>query len=305
MAIGKLKTVVLDAPDIARLSAFYSELAGWTQRYADHEWITMTTGDGWRIGLQSAPDHVPPQWPDASHPQQAHLDLRVPDLAAGTQKAVELGAKLLQENERWNTLADPAGHPFDLCLAQDNETTTLMGVMLDCPDAKVLSAFYSDLLGKPVTYEGDGVAMIGEDGGQPVMFQQIENYQAPRWPAPAYPQQFHLDVTVDEIEAAEQEAREADSEPALPDDSAAPREKALAARRADKEKAKRQRKAEGVKEIHLRPRKTDIRITHFGLAWVPFRGAAEGDLRPFYAHQAIAADSWRSARAPQKVEGAG
>jgi len=36
------------------------------------------------------------------------------------------------------------------------------------------------------------------------MFQQIENYQAPRWPDPAYPQQFHLDVTVDEIEAAEQ-----------------------------------------------------------------------------------------------------
>jgi len=78
----------------ARLSAFNSELAGWTQRYADHEWVTMTTGDGWRIGLQSAPDHVPPQWPDASHPQQAHLDLRVPDLAAGTQKAVELGRSL-------------------------------------------------------------------------------------------------------------------------------------------------------------------------------------------------------------------
>lgn len=32
MAIGKLKMVVLDAADIARLSAFYSELAGWTQR---------------------------------------------------------------------------------------------------------------------------------------------------------------------------------------------------------------------------------------------------------------------------------
>ena len=170
MAVGKLKTVVLDAPDIARLSAFYSELAGWTQRYADHEWVTMTTGDGWRIGLQSAPDHVPPQWPDASHPQQAHLDLRVPDLAAGTQKAVEVGAELVRQNERWNTLTDPAGYPFDLCLAENNETTTLMGVMLDCSDAKLLSTFYSDLLGKLVTYEGDGVAMIGEDGDQLVMF---------------------------------------------------------------------------------------------------------------------------------------
>jgi hypothetical protein len=106
-------------------------------------------------------------------------------------------------------------------------------------------------------------------------------------------------------EAAEQEARQAGDAPPLPDDSAAPREKTLAARRADKEKAKRQRKAEGVKEIHLRPRKTDIRITHFGLAWVPFGRAAEGDLRPIYAHQAIAADSWRSAGASQKAKGTG
>src|SRR5581483_11032249 len=101
------------------------------------------------------------------HPQQAHLDLRVPDLAAATQKAAGLGAKLLRENQRWNTLADPAGHPFDLCLADNIDSTALMGVMLDCPDAKVLSTFYSGLLGKPVTYQGDGAAMIGTDGGQP------------------------------------------------------------------------------------------------------------------------------------------
>ena len=45
--------------------------------------------------------------------------------------------------------------------------------------------------------------MIGEDGAQPVMFQQIAEYHAPRWPDPAYPQQFHLDVTVDDVDAAE------------------------------------------------------------------------------------------------------
>jgi len=39
-----------------------------------------------------------------------------------------------------------------------------MGLMLDCPDAKALSHFYAELLGKPVTCEADGVAMIGEDG---------------------------------------------------------------------------------------------------------------------------------------------
>ena len=81
-----------------------------------------------------------------------------------------------------------------------------MGVMLDCPDAKALSHFYAELLGKPVTYEADGVAMIGEEGAQPVMFQQVEQYTAPRWPDPAYPQQIHLDVTVQEVDAAERAA---------------------------------------------------------------------------------------------------
>lgn len=204
--IGELKTVVMDAPDIAGLSAFYAALAGWTERYADDEWITMTTDDGWRIGLQHAPDHVPPRWPDPAYPQQAHLDLRVPDLADGTARAVALGASLLRENETWHTLADPAGHPFDLCLNADDPKTTLMGVMVDCPDAKELSAFYSELLGKPVTYEGDGMAMIGEEGARPVMFQQVEVYTPPQWPDPAHPQQFHFDVTVDDIEAGERAA---------------------------------------------------------------------------------------------------
>jgi hypothetical protein len=50
------------------------------------------------------------------------------------------------------------------------------------------------------------MAMIGKDGDQPVMFQQVEGYSAPRWPDPAYPQQVHLDVLVDDVEAAERAA---------------------------------------------------------------------------------------------------
>lgn len=201
--IGSLRTVVLDTPDLARLSEFYRALAGWTEAYTEEDWITLTTGDGWRIGLQLAPDHVPPRWPGQERPQQAHLDLRVPDLDAAADRAVGLGALLLRKNDSWYTLADPAGHPFDLCRG-DVQQTTLAGVMLDCPDAKALSAFYSALLGKPVTYESDGAAMIGEDGAQPVLFQQVEDYRPPRWPDPAHPQQVHLDVRVDEVEAAEQ-----------------------------------------------------------------------------------------------------
>src|SRR4051812_13974341 len=128
--IGKLEMVVLDAPDIVRLSAFYRGLAGWTEASADAKWITLDTPDGWQIGLQAVPDHRPPAWPGPARPQQAHLDLRVPDLEAGLKRAVELGATLLVKSETWYTVADPAGHPLDLCLNAADPNTTLMGVML-------------------------------------------------------------------------------------------------------------------------------------------------------------------------------
>jgi len=198
--IGSLRAVALDAPDIEALATFYQQLAGW-QRVPDDDddWITLDTGDGWRMGLQRAIDHLPPRWPDQDRPQQAHLDFRVPDIDAAAERAQQLGATPLRRNERWHTLADPAGHPFDLCRNPDDPRTTLMGVMLDCPDVKALSHFYAELLGKPVTYEADGVAMIGEDGAQPVMFQQVARYTA-------YPQQVHLDVTVQDVDAAERAA---------------------------------------------------------------------------------------------------
>ncbi|GAA2588094.1 hypothetical protein GCM10010435_78070 [Winogradskya consettensis] len=206
--IGTLRAVALDAPDIFRLATFYEQLAGWKPLPYDDgdDWITLLSEDGWRIGLQLAPDHVAPTWPGQEHPQQAHLDFRVPDIDAAAARAQELGATVLRRNEKWHTLADPAGHPFDLCLNPGDPATTLGDVMLDCPDAKLLSQFYAELLGKPVTYEADGMAMIGEYGSQPVMFQQVENYSAPRWPDPAYPQQIHLDVHVQDVDAAERAA---------------------------------------------------------------------------------------------------
>jgi predicted enzyme related to lactoylglutathione lyase len=204
--IGSLRAVALDAADIDRLATFYEQLAGWRRTDEHDDWITLRTADGWKIGLQLAPGHVQPRWPDPDRPQQAHLDFRVPDIDAAAERAQELGATMLRRNERWHTLADPAGHPFDLCVNPDDPQTSLMGVMIDCPDVKTLSRFYAELLGKPMTYEQDGVAMIGEDGAQPVMFQQVEQYTAPRWPDPAFPQQIHLDVTVEDVAAAERAA---------------------------------------------------------------------------------------------------
>jgi predicted enzyme related to lactoylglutathione lyase len=202
--IGQLKTVVWDAPDIAALADFYVGMAGMTQRYADDEWVTLTSADGWRFGIQYAPDHVPPQWPDSAHPQQMHVDFQVADIDAAAERAEGLGARRLGGGETWHTLADPAGHPFDLCQA-DVEGTQVFAVTIDTADARELARFYSGLLGLDIAYEGDEGVLIGEEGRR-VMFQQVAEQRRPRWPDPAYPQQLHLDVTVADIDEGERAA---------------------------------------------------------------------------------------------------
>jgi hypothetical protein len=49
--------------------------------------------------------------------------------------------------------------------------------------------------------------MISRDGTN-VMFQQITDYNAPRWPDPAYPQQVHLDIAIGDLDAGEAQALE-------------------------------------------------------------------------------------------------
>jgi catechol 2,3-dioxygenase-like lactoylglutathione lyase family enzyme len=78
----------------------------------------------------------------------------------------------------------------------------LTSVVLDCPDPKALAEFYSELLGLPITnVDSDWVDI--DDGQTRLSFQEAPNLQAPRWPDPNFPQQFHLDIHVDDIDEAE------------------------------------------------------------------------------------------------------
>ena len=205
--VGKLKTIVWDASDIQALADFYVGAAGLTQHYGDDEWVTLYSPDGWRFGVQRAPDHLPPRWPDPAHPQQMHVDFQVADIEAAAKHAESLGARRLSGNDHWITLADPAGHPFDFCKA-DVQGTKVFAVTIDTDDAPALGRFYSGLLGLDVTYEGDEGVMLGSEGQQQVMFQQIADHRRPRWPDPARPQQLHLDIVVGDPDEAERAALE-------------------------------------------------------------------------------------------------
>lgn len=77
-------------------------------------------------------------------------------------------------------------------------------LVIDCPDARALAGFYAAMLEWEIEYKpDDGWADIRADYGQCISFQQVEDYAPPRWPAQEVPQQMHLDVVVDDLDAAE------------------------------------------------------------------------------------------------------
>src|SRR5262250_722213 len=71
------------------------------------------------------------------------------------------------------------------------------------PDPQAPARCYSEVLGVAITGGGDGWVDIGDVNGTTLSFQLAPDHQPPRWPDPAFPQQFHLDVMVADIDAAE------------------------------------------------------------------------------------------------------
>ena len=73
------RVVVFDAGNIAEESRFWAGLLG-GEVHPDEGWHSVVVDGEWTIGVQAAPDHVPPDWPAGPQQQQVHLDLHVDDL---------------------------------------------------------------------------------------------------------------------------------------------------------------------------------------------------------------------------------
>jgi predicted enzyme related to lactoylglutathione lyase len=78
----------------------------------------------------------------------------------------------------------------------------LANVVLDAADTHQLARFYSELLGLPITrVDGDWID-LGETKPH-LSIQHAPDHRPPQWPDPAFPQQSHLDIDVDDIDEAE------------------------------------------------------------------------------------------------------
>ena len=120
--IARFSLTALDCPDTVALAEFYSAITGWPIRPwdGDPSWVELVSPAGATIAFQQVRGHRPPVWPGNDHPQQAHIDFDVPDLDAGEQHVLAIGARKAEIQptpDSFRVFLDPAGHPF--CLVKE------------------------------------------------------------------------------------------------------------------------------------------------------------------------------------------
>jgi catechol 2,3-dioxygenase-like lactoylglutathione lyase family enzyme len=90
----------------------------------------------------------------------------------------------------------------------DRPRATLTSTVLGCPDPRALGRFYAELLGWPIgTDDSEWVTL--RPGGPGLSFQREADHVPPAWPQRPgdQQQQAHLDVLVDDLDAASAFAR--------------------------------------------------------------------------------------------------
>jgi predicted enzyme related to lactoylglutathione lyase len=78
-------------------------------------------------------------------------------------------------------------------------------INLDAADPAALARFYSQVLGWEVLHSSDEYAMIG-DGTTSIGFGLVPGYTGPGWPKENGPKRYHLDLYVDDLDKAEEQA---------------------------------------------------------------------------------------------------
>jgi catechol 2,3-dioxygenase-like lactoylglutathione lyase family enzyme len=97
-------------------------------------------------------------------------------------------------------ISDP-NVPTGAATESQNPRIGLEAVVLDTDDPQGLAEFYAALLGWEVKSVEDEWVTVAGPSGQ-LDFQLAPNHKPPTWPDNAVPQQFHLDLHVDDLDRA-------------------------------------------------------------------------------------------------------
>ncbi|MDH6521719.1 hypothetical protein M2163_001290 [Streptomyces sp. SAI-135] len=75
-------------------------------------------------------------------------------------------------------------------------------VTFDCPDPAEM-ARYGEALGLPVVFSTEDFVLLGQEGAAGLGFNRLSDYRRPTWPDPAQEKQAHIEVGVDDLDAAQ------------------------------------------------------------------------------------------------------
>jgi predicted enzyme related to lactoylglutathione lyase len=79
---------------------------------------------------------------------------------------------------------------------------TLKMLTLDSADARSDARFWSAVLGWEIAHEQEEYAMLSGPGGVALGFGTVADHEPPGWPNARGTKQFHLDLAVDDLDAA-------------------------------------------------------------------------------------------------------
>lgn len=80
-------------------------------------------------------------------------------------------------------------------------------ITLDCADPGQAGSFWSAMLGWDVVHADENYAMLNGPA-HALGFGRVEGFQPPAWPNEHGSKQFHLDLAVDDLDAAQAQAIE-------------------------------------------------------------------------------------------------
>ena len=98
--------------------------------------------------------------------------------------------------------SDTSAEAGTAAAATSRPRISMGNVVLDTDDPPRLAEFYTALLGWQVEKTEDDWITIGGDSAVKIDFQLALNHKPPTWPDNTVPQQFHLDLEVDDLDAA-------------------------------------------------------------------------------------------------------
>jgi hypothetical protein len=191
MALATYKDLCLDVTDARLEGAFWSTMLGWRLELHDDGDAHLRDDQGVvQVWLNQVPEPKEVK-------NRTHIDIR----AESVEAATAAGARVLYEEERWTTLADPEGHEFCVFVREEPIANRAYELGWDTAEgaaaSHAIAAWWQGVLGGTLGDDPRGFSWVEQIPHCP-----WESFDWDGVPEPKTGKnRVHIDVTTDDLEA--------------------------------------------------------------------------------------------------------